>query len=75
MSLTDGDVAALARRVVDQTDPDAEVRIIPADPVDPYRWDSRAWTVSANGKTSYIRATMSADEALAKLTADLKPVS
>jgi hypothetical protein len=73
MSLTDGDIAALARRVVDQTDPAAEVRIIPADPVDPYRWDSPAWTVSANGKTSYIRATMSADEALAKLAADLNP--
>jgi hypothetical protein len=70
MSLTDGDIAALARRVVDQTDPDAEVRIIP---VDPYRWDGAAWTVSSGGRSSYIRATMSADEALAKLAADLNP--
>jgi hypothetical protein len=73
MSLTDGDIAALARRVVDQTDPAAEVRIIPADPVDPYRWDGAAWTVSSGGRSSYIRATMSADEVLAKLAADLNP--
>ncbi len=71
MSLTDGDVAALARQAVDQSNPDADVRIAPADPIDPYRWESRAWTVSSGGKSSYITATMGVDEALAKLVADL----
>jgi hypothetical protein len=69
VSLSDGDVAALARQAVDRRDPDLDVRIEPADPVDPYRWDTAAWTVSAGG--SYITASMSADEALAKLVADL----
>jgi hypothetical protein len=71
MSLTDGDVAALARQAVDQSNPDAEVHIAPADPVDPYRWEARAWTVSAGGKSSYITSSMSVDEALAKLVTDL----
>jgi hypothetical protein len=71
MSLSDGDVAALARQAVDQRDPDLEIHIVPADPVDPYRWDGAAWTVTAGGASSYIRASMSPDEALAKLMADL----
>jgi len=71
MSLTDGDIAALARQAVDQHDPDAEVHITPADPVDPYRWEGAAWTVSAGGRTSYLTASMTSDEALAKLVADL----
>jgi hypothetical protein len=71
VSLSDGDVAALARQAVDRRDPDLDVRIEPADPVDPYRWDTAAWTVSAGGLSSYITASMSADEALAKLVADL----
>jgi hypothetical protein len=73
MSLTDGDIAALARQVVDQRDPDLDIQIAPADPVDPYRWDAAAWTVSAGGRTSYLSSNLSADEALAKLTADLIP--
>jgi hypothetical protein len=71
MSLTDGDIAALARQAVDQRDPDAEVHIVPADPVDPYRWESAAWTVTVGGRSSYISAAMTPDEALAKLVADL----
>jgi hypothetical protein len=71
VTLSDGDVAALARQVVDRRDPEVDIEIVPADPVDPYRWGTAAWTVSAGGATSYITANMSADEALAKLTEDL----
>lgn len=71
MTLSDGDVAAFARQVVDRRDPALDIEIVPADPVDPYRWGTAAWTVSAGGETSYITANMSADEALAKLTEDL----
>jgi hypothetical protein len=39
--------------------------------VDPYRWGTAAWTVSAGGASSYITAEMTAEEALAKLIADL----
>ena len=49
------------------------MRIVPADPVDPYRWGTAAWLVSAGKASSYISADMSADEALAKLSADLDP--
>jgi len=71
MSLSDADVAELAREAVDRRSVDLEIRIDPADPVDPYRWGTPAWTVSAGGATSYITADMTADEALAKLIADL----
>jgi hypothetical protein len=72
VTLSDGDVAALARQAVDQRDPDLDIQIAPADPVDPYRRGVAAWTVSAGGATSYLTAGMSADEALAKLIADLR---
>jgi hypothetical protein len=71
MALSDGDVAALARQVVDQRDPDLEIEIAPADPVDPYRLGLPAWTVSAGSASSYLTADLTAEEALAKLTADL----
>ena len=73
MTLSDAEVAALAREAVDQRDPDLDVDIVPADPVDPYRWGAQAWTVSAGGASSYITADMTAAEALAKLVADLAP--
>lgn len=71
VTISDGDVAALARTVVDRIDPDLEIRIEPADPVDPYRWESAAWTVHAGSASSYLVASMTEDEALVKLTADL----
>lgn len=71
MSITDGDVAALARAAVDKIDPDLEIRIEPADPVDPYRWDNAAWTVHAGQATSYIVGSMTEQEALEKLSRDL----
>jgi hypothetical protein len=73
VTLSDGEVAAMARQAVDRGDRDLDVRIVPADPVDPYRWGAAAWTVSAGGATSYITADMSAEEALAKLITDLNP--
>jgi hypothetical protein len=71
--LTDGDVADLAREAVDTFDVDLDIRIAPADPVDPYRWETAAWTVSAGNASSYVTADMSREDALAKLTADLSP--
>jgi hypothetical protein len=71
VTLSDADVAALAREAVDRRDPELDVRIVPADPVDPYRWGTAAWSVSAGGATSYITADMTADTALAKLITDL----
>lgn len=71
MTLNDTDVAALAREAVDRRDIDLDVRIIPADPVDPYRWGTAAWTVIAGDASSYITADMTPQDALAKLVADL----
>lgn len=71
MSLNDGDIAELARQAVDEVDPHADIRIVPSDPVDPYRWDTRAWSVSARGRNSYITSGMSTEDALAKLRDDL----
>ena len=71
MALTDGDVAALARAAVDRIDPALEVSIDPADSLDPYRFGSPAWTVSAGGASSYLTAGMTPDEATAKLLEDL----
>ena len=71
MTLSDADVAALAREAVDRRHAGADIRIVPADPVDPYRWGTPAWTVKAGAASSYITADMTAEAALAKLTADL----
>ena len=66
-------MATLARAAVDGIDPELEVRIEPADPVDPYRWETEAWTVHAGSASSYIVASMTEDEALETLTRDLAP--
>ena len=66
-------MAALARVAVDGIDPELEVRIEPADPVDPYRWETEAWTVHAGKASSYIVASMTEQEAREKLTLDLTP--
>lgn len=71
MAISDADVAALAREAVDRRDPKLYIRIAPADPVDPYRWGTPAWTVTAGGATSYVTADMSVGDALARLIADL----
>ena len=71
MTLSDADVADLAREVVDVHNPELDITIVPADPVDPYRWGTQAWTVSAGGATSYLTASMSREVARAKLVADL----
>ena len=71
MSLTDADIAALAREAVDRKDPRLDIRIDPAAPDDPYRFGPAAWTVHAGGARSYVTATMSWQEALDKLVADL----
>ncbi len=73
MALTDGDIATLAREAVDHISVDQGIRIVPADPVDPYRSGTAAWTVVAGGASSYITADMTYQDALAKLIADLVP--
>jgi hypothetical protein len=45
MTLTDGDVATLARQAVDLLDPQIPVDVEPADSADPYRWGRDAWLV------------------------------
>lgn len=64
-------MAALARAVVDEIDPDLQIRIEPADPVDPYRWETAAWTVYAGSESSYLVSSMTEQQALEKLTRDL----
>jgi len=71
MALHDGDVADLAREAVDRKDPRLEIAISPAAQDDPYRLGVAAWTVSAGGASSYITASMTREEALAKLIRDL----
>ena len=71
VSLSDGDIAALAREAVDHKDPNLDVHISPRGPDDPYRLGAEAWTVSAGGATSYITASMTWREALEKLIQDL----
>ncbi len=73
MSLSGGDVALLVREAVDRISPDADVRIEPADPVDPYRWETAAWTVRVGARSSYLVASMTREEALDKLARDLSP--
>ncbi|MCW2645918.1 MAG: hypothetical protein QOG07_1949 [Pseudonocardiales bacterium] len=45
VSLTEGDVAQLARQAVDLVDPDIEIQIEPAKVDDPYRFGPHAWLV------------------------------
>jgi hypothetical protein len=71
MSLTDSEVASLARQAVDRRDPELDIRIEPADPVDPYRRESAAWLVHVGNASSYIAASMTEQEALEKLVRDL----
>jgi hypothetical protein len=71
MTLTDNDVAELARAVVDRRHPERDITIVPADPVDPYRREVSAWTVEVGGRRSYITSMMSELEAREKLVADL----
>lgn len=71
MALQDGDVAELAREAVDRKDSTLEIRIDPIGPNDPYRLGPEAWTVHAGGRTSYLTASMTRQEALDTLLADL----
>ncbi len=71
MTLSDGDIADLAREAVDHRDPRLSITIAPADQLDPYRRGASAWTVAAGGRSSYILASMSWQDALAKLIDDL----
>ena len=71
MSLSDGDVAALAREAVDRKDRDLDVHIAPSGQNDPYRLGTAAWTVTAGDASSYVTADMTWNEALEKLIADL----
>jgi hypothetical protein len=76
MTLIDPDVAELARRAVDQHDPTLKITVKPGDLDDPYRlWGTEYWLVYAGGASSYIAASLSAEEAYAKLLADLFPAS
>jgi hypothetical protein len=77
VTLTDGDVAALARQAVDAVDPTIDISIEPADPVDPYRWNTQAWLVwpLLDGHRSfsvYLDSGLTPDEALDRLAAEIR---
>jgi len=46
MSLSDPQLADLARQAADQVEPDLEVTIAPAANDDPYRWGPSGWLVT-----------------------------
>ena len=75
VTLSDGEVADLARAAADRIDPNLDIRVEPADPVDPYRWKTAAWTVHAGRASSYIVGSMTAEEAFEKLVRDFGPES
>jgi hypothetical protein len=67
MTLTAGDVAALARQAVDLFDPDLEIRIDPEDPVDPYRFGAHSWLIRTAAVDVYVTAADSYAETLARI--------
>src|SRR5579859_1250915 len=72
MSLTDGDVAALARQAVDLLAPDIEIKIEPDADDDPYRYGPRSWLVwpLIDGRRMFgvwLQSTMTPAQALARL--------
>jgi hypothetical protein len=67
VTLTDGDVAALARQAVDLFDPELAIRIDPGDPVDPYRWGRTSWLVDAGVVGVEVTTQDSPADALARL--------
>jgi hypothetical protein len=68
VSLTDGDVAAVARQAVDLLDPEIDITITPQDRADPYRWGGHAWVVSVGELGEfYVEAGWTPTEALFRL--------
>jgi hypothetical protein len=67
VTLTDGDVAVLARQAVDLFDPEIAINIEPADPVDPYRFGANSWRVVAGPATVHVSSADSAAEVVAQI--------
>jgi hypothetical protein len=67
VTLTDGDVVALARQAVDLFDPELAINIDPADPVDPYRWGKNSWRIVAGAIAVDVGGSDSPAETLARL--------
>jgi hypothetical protein len=71
VTLHDGDVARLARQVVDLLDPTLDIRIDPASMYDPYRRGQQRWRVvvpTAHGEVTIpVAATMSPVDAVEAL--------
>ena len=72
MSLTDGDVAVLARQAVDLLSAEIALDIEPVAGDDPYRWGRSAWTVwpLLDGRRAfgiYLESEQTPAEALAHL--------
>jgi hypothetical protein len=65
VSLSEGDVAQLAREAVDLVDPDIEIHIEPAKVDDPYRFGPNAWLVYPlfGGRRSFAVYLVSSDSA------------
>ena len=70
MTLSDGAVADLARRVADELGDDVEVHVKPPANDDPYRWGGHGWVVRIGGSAEiWIPVEASDEEALARLRA------
>jgi hypothetical protein len=67
VTLSDGDVAALARQAVDLLDPESAINIEPADPVDPYRLGAQSWLVRTSLVDVYINSADTAASTLARI--------
>ena len=61
----------MAREAVDLKDPRLGIEIEPVGQYDPYRMGVEAWTVYAGGCRSFVTASMTWQQALQTLIADL----
>jgi hypothetical protein len=80
VTLTDGDVAALAGQAADLVEASLEVRIAPDAGDDPYRWGAHSWTVhfdsdGRDGVAVWLSAAESPVAALARLIGALDGLS
>jgi hypothetical protein len=67
VTLTDGDVAVLARQAVDLFDPEIAINIDPADPVDPYRFGTNSWRVVAGWVSVHVSSADRAADVVAQI--------
>jgi hypothetical protein len=75
VTLSDGDVAALARQAADLFEPELTVRVAPAANDDPYRWGAHGWTVTVDAEQPvqvWVPADASPDWVVEEITTRLR---